>query len=74
MIALLQQNSTLERVYMCSCIRNENYKQLVNTLEDSIREHGTPTHLLGDYSNTIVSSQMLDILHAFCIGQWTSKP
>ena len=49
-------------------------KQFVNTLEDIIRERGAPTRLLSDHAINLRSSRVLDILRAYCIGQWTSEP
>ena len=49
-------------------------KQFVNTLEDIIRDRGAPTRLLSDHAITLRSGRILDILRAYCIGQWTSEP
>jgi hypothetical protein len=46
----------------------ESEKQLVNTLEDNIRERGAMKLLISD------SKHILDVLCTICIPSWQSKP
>jgi hypothetical protein len=49
-------------------------KQLVNTLEDNIREWGAMKQLLSDSTQSEVSKRILDILCTLCIPSWQSEP
>ena len=49
-------------------------KQFVNTLEDNIRRKGAMDKLLSDYAKTEISNKVMDILRAYHISNWHSKP
>jgi hypothetical protein len=49
-------------------------KQLVNTLEDNIREHGAMKQLISDSALAEISKRILDILRTLCIPSWQSEP
>jgi hypothetical protein len=49
-------------------------KQLVNTLEDNIREQGAMKLLISDSAQSEISSQILDVLCTLCIPSWQSEP
>ena len=49
-------------------------KQLVNTLEDNIRERGAMDKLLSDSAKTEISNKVMGILRAYHISNWHSEP
>ena len=49
-------------------------KQFVNTLEDNVRRQGEWTMLLSDSAKTEISNKVMDILRAYHISSWHSKP
>ena len=49
-------------------------KQFVNTLEDNIRRWGAMDQLLSDSAKTEISNKVMDILRAYHISNWHSKP
>ena len=48
--------------------------EFVNTLEDNIRKHGAPNHLLSDRAQAKVSNKVKQVLRGYCIGDWQSEP
>jgi hypothetical protein len=48
-------------------------KQLVNTLEDNICEHGAMKLLISDSAQSDISSWILDVLSTLCIPSWQSE-
>jgi hypothetical protein len=52
----------------------KNDKEFVNTLEDNIRQRGTPTKLISDRAQVEISKKVLDILRTLCISDWQSEP
>ena len=52
----------------------KNGKQFVNTLEDNIRRRGAMYKLLSDSAKTEISNKVMDILRAYHISNWHSKP
>jgi len=49
-------------------------KQFVNTLEDNIREWGSPTKLISDRAQVEISDKVKGILRTLFIGEWQSEP
>ncbi len=49
-------------------------RQFINTLEDQIRTQGTPTKLISNRAQVKISNQVKEILQAYCIDDWQSKP
>ena len=49
-------------------------KQIINTLEDNIRERGAMSQLLSDRAQVEISVRVLGVLPALQIGQWQSEP
>ena len=49
-------------------------KQFVNTLEDNIRRRGAMDKFLSDSAKTEISNKVMDILRAYHISNWHSKP
>ena len=49
-------------------------RQFVNTLQDVIRERGAMDKLLSDRAQVEISERVKDILRAYHIGDWQSKP
>jgi len=48
--------------------------QCINTLKDQIWTWGTPTKLISDQAQVEISTQVKEILHAYCIADWQSEP
>ena len=49
-------------------------RQFINTLEDQIRSQGALTKLVSNHAQVEISNQVKEILHAYCIADWQSKP
>ena len=49
-------------------------KQFVNTLQDVICFHGTPTKLISDSAQVKISNEVHDILQYLFIEDWQSEP
>ena len=49
-------------------------KQLVNTLEDNIRERGAMKQLISDSAQSEIGKRILAILRTLCIPSWQSEP
>ena len=49
-------------------------KQLVNTLEDNIRQRGAMDKLLSDSAKTEISKKVMDILRTYHISNWHLDP
>ena len=49
-------------------------KQFVNKLEDNIRRRGAMDKLLSDSAKTEISKKVMDILRAYHVSNWHSKP
>ena len=49
-------------------------KQFVNTLEDNIRRRGAMDKVLSDSAKPEISQKVMDILRAYHISNWHSKP
>ena len=48
--------------------------QFVNTLQDNIRRRGAMDKLISDSAKTEISNKIMDILRAYQISNWHSKP
>ncbi len=56
---------------VCDVYGMKSDKRFVKSLEDQIRECGTPNRLLSDAAILGRSKRVLDVLRALYIGQWT---
>jgi hypothetical protein len=79
-VVAIDDGSTCAQVYVStkSTVTDvygmKNEKQLVNTLEDNIRERGAMKQLLSDSTQSEISKRILDILRTLCIPSWQSEP
>ena len=72
-VAAIDDGSTCAQIYVGTKstvtdvygMRTE--KQLVNTLEDNIRDRGAMKQLLSDSAQSEISKRILDILRTLCI-------
>ena len=79
-VAAIDDGSTCAQIYVGTKstvtdvygMRTE--KQLVNTLEDNIRDRGAMKQLLSDSAQSEISKRILDILRTLCIPSWQSEP
>jgi len=49
-------------------------RQFINTLEDQNWTQGAPTKLISDCTQVEIGNQVKEILWAYCIDDWQSKP
>ncbi|KAL7580430.1 hypothetical protein ACA910_004451 [Epithemia clementina (nom. ined.)] len=49
-------------------------KQIVNTLEDNIRQWGAMSQLISDYAKVEMSKMIMDILCVYHSSSWHSEP
>ena len=48
-------------------------KKFINTLEDTIQQHGSMDKLLSGSAHIEITGRVKDILRAYVIGNWSSK-
>ena len=63
------RESLLTNVYLM-----HNHKEFVNTLEDVICKHSAMDKLISDCGTNEISQRVQDILRAYGIIDWQSKP